>query len=285
MASELSSKRAVQSSADEDAEELMALLDELDQIDGTLAASVGKRTAVGGDQERSIIAIAPLTAHLTTPAALTRTPQSSLLPPTDNLFSSELDMILDEFASEQLAADLGPVAMSQPTVGTVRGTDPSPVRQARVVDEGDLFQFLPFPFYPDAFGLADWQRNAASIRQLFPMHAWQRAARISEIRTLEFGHKCPLMLLMIRTIYATVARNVGVTLLDETGGEINATVHEAVFSRPGHPKPHIGMSFVLQGAPVFYQQLDPDVKETDLERHLIICPGSILRLFSNVHFI
>lgn len=272
----------------------MALLDELDQIDGTLGTAMEGKATIGETMKSSVATGAPLRKEAMAAAAtLVKTPQSSSLPPTNNLLSSELDMVMNDFSPEDLviANDPEPAVVSQSATDSVEKAAPvatiakSRRQAAAAVDENDIFQFLPFPFYPDTFGLPDWQRNAATIRKSFSMYPWERAVQIPDIRNLGFGHRCPLMLLMIRAIYASVARNVGVMLVDELGNEINATIHEAVFSQVGSPKPHIGMSFILQDTTIFYQHLDSDIEEAELNRHLVICPRNILRLLSNVHFI
>lgn len=139
----------------------------------------------------------------------------------------------------------------------------------------DLLQFLPYPFFPENFAVSDWTRNAHSISSKTKDINWEKLSSISVAKTLKSGAKCPLMLLMVREVSVN-ARDLGVTLLDESG-TISATIHEKVLST--HKiRVHFGLSLLVRDATVFCL-----TEQTD--RHLIVTPNNLVKIYSNVHHV
>ncbi|PJF17609.1 hypothetical protein PSACC_02550 [Paramicrosporidium saccamoebae] len=164
-----------------------------------------------------------------------------------------------------------PESIPRPVSGPIATSVP-----LRIPDFNDnLLQFLPYPFFPENFAVSDWTRNAHSIISNTKGVNLSQLTSISIVKTLASGTKCPLMLMMVREVSVN-ARDLGVTLLDESGA-ISATIHEKVLST--HKiRIHFGLALLVQDVTIFCLN-----EQTD--RHLIITPNNLVKIYSNVHHV
>jgi hypothetical protein len=176
-------------------------------------------------------------------------------------------------------AGLPPEPTAKPTPKPIPKLTPNPTATSvplHVPEFNDgLLQFLPYPFFPENFAVSDWIRNAHSISSKTKDINWEKLSNISVAKTLASGAKCPLMLVMVHEVSVN-ARDLGVTLLDESG-TISATIQEKVLST--HKiRIHFGLALLVRDSTVFCLN-----KQTD--RHLIVTPNNLVKIYSNVHHV
>ena len=240
-------KRSLEHDSDGDhGEELMALLEEIDRVK-------------------------PPCMLPSLPVLASANPQSST-----SFFSSEIEQP-SHFEESTVDEIIAPRATIEHAI------DKEPVAIDPRKNPDNVHQYLPVPFFPETFTMQNWINNIRSIKD--SMHhdvQWSNLVSINDACILSFGQKPALMLVMVKEVFAN-ARNVGASLIDESG-EIHATIHEKAFSG-NNCKVHVGMTVLLRNPTIFTLTDDHDDKEQDHEAHLIVTPSNIIRIFSNVHFL
>lgn len=250
---------------EEDETEIMALLDEIDCVYPQSAVTA---TATAIQPQLAATACSPPQPQLcaSTKDGGSNGGQSSGLLSSDVEFGSEMG--LEE--EETLVGNREPAEMviSGPAAGPEGGDRPDQC--------GDFYQILPFPLAPESFTINDWRRNVAELsRRSLP--GWQQRVALSALGGIPAGGKATALLLMVKESVA-IGRELRMRLVDETGGEIGATVHERIFGRQS-VRAHFGLAMLLRDTTVLSVAGDP----LRQERHLVITPHNVVRIYSNVH--
>lgn len=240
-------KRSLEHDSDGDhGEELMALLEEIDRVK-------------------------PPCTFPSLPDLAAANPQSSTF-----FFSSEIEQpsLFEESMVDEIIAP-------RTTIENVIDKEPVAIDPRKNPD--NVHQYLPDPFLPETFTMHNWINNIRSIKDsMYNDVQWSNLVSINDACRLSFGQKPALMLVMVKEVFAN-ARNVGASLIDESG-EVHATIHEKAFSG-NNCKVHFGMTFLLRNPTIFTLTDDLDDNEQDHEVHLIVTPSNIINIFSNVHFL
>lgn len=239
----LPTKRPEQEDRD-DEHEIMALLDEIDQINPLPSSNFH----FSGDSKTS------------TQKGFAQCQAGDDL---DDFLSSDVD--LPEATKSTILQTVG---KSYDLASQQGAAIPLTSYQARPITS-DVLQYLPHPFFPETFSIADWTRNVVELESL----PSESRVKINKALALKTGEKVPFIAVMVKEHYAHT-RDAGVCLVDETG-EMTATIQDTVLTR--HKlRVHFGMTLVLRDVVIFSLGADS-------ENHLIITPDNVIHVFSNVH--
>ena len=141
----------------------------------------------------------------------------------------------------------------------------------------NLLQFLPEPFYSNDLEASSWALNSQWIISSTPDVRWEIRTMLRDVHRMKVGERAPLVLAMVRKV-TMLADDVGAILSDESG-QACVTINSAAIAANGL-RIHFGMTLIVKDSIVFGET---DNEETD--RHLLISPRNLHRIFSNVHHV